>query len=61
MNTDASIIPYLFLFTLVIGLAFGVYQIYKARKARHEGRRSVQAKVHNEPYSPSTGRSKQSD
>jgi F0F1-type ATP synthase assembly protein I len=55
MNIDASIVPYLFLVTLVIGLGIGVYQIFKVRKARQEHRRSEQAKVHHEPYAAGHG------
>ncbi|MCK7494871.1 MAG: hypothetical protein MZW92_29955 [Comamonadaceae bacterium] len=46
---DDSIVPWLFAMTLIVALAFGIYQFRKVTKARREGRRSVQAEVHGEP------------
>ncbi|WP_200231118.1 hypothetical protein [Rubrivivax gelatinosus] len=46
---DEGIIPALFVITLLIALAFGLYQYRKVTKARREGRRSVQAEVRGEP------------
>ncbi len=61
MNSDSSIIPYLFLVTLVIAMAIGVWQLFRARKARREGHRSVQAEVNHEPYSPAAGSGKRNE
>ncbi|MCY7314382.1 MAG: hypothetical protein LH480_01785 [Rubrivivax sp.] len=48
-NVGSSIVPWLFLFTFIAVIAFGVMQWHKARKAQREHHRSVQAEVHGEP------------
>ncbi len=47
--TDTSIIPYLFSVTFAMAIAFGIWQWYRARKARAEHHQSAEAKANHEP------------
>jgi len=48
MLTNSYLIPALFLTTFAIAIALGIYQYYKAKKARANHQQSVQAKVRGE-------------
>lgn len=45
---DSSIVPYLFGFTLVMALVFGIIQLVKVNKAKREHHRSAEAKANHE-------------
>lgn len=55
---DSSIIPFLAGFTLLSGLAFGIYQYFRTRKAQRKHERSVTAETRHEPYAASDGMAK---
>jgi hypothetical protein len=48
---DNPIIPYLAGITLILGLAFGIYQYFRTRTAQRHHERSANAQVDHEPYS----------
>ena len=52
---DDSIIPYLFGVTFALVIGFGIWQWWRARKARAEHHRSASALANGEPRQP-TGR-----
>ena len=55
MAASDSIIPYLFLVTFALAIAFGVWQYFRARKARREHHRSASAVANHEPPTPQRG------
>lgn len=46
-----DIVPALFLVTFAIALVLGLWQLYRARKARRERHRSAAAREQGEPWS----------
>ena len=48
MNADNSIVPYLFMVTFLVAIGIGLWQYSRARKAKREHHRSVDAKVHGD-------------
>jgi hypothetical protein len=55
MDSSSSIIPYLFLVTFVLVIAAGVWQYFKARKAKDQHEQSADARVHGDAPGPSSG------
>lgn len=55
MNTDSSIIPYLFLVTFILALGIGIWQYLKVKKAKREHRQSADARVHGDQPGPVGG------
>lgn len=49
---NSAIIPYLFGVTLLIGLGIGIYQYFRAKKARRTHERSASAIANHEPRTP---------
>jgi len=49
MTNFDTVTPYLFLVTLVLALAVGVWQLFRVRKARKEHHRSASARANHEP------------
>lgn len=54
---ENTVIPYLFLITFVFALAFGVWQYWRARKARAEHHQSASARANHEPRATDEPRS----
>ncbi len=48
MGGNDSIIPYLFLVTLILAIAIGLWQFRRARKARENHHISADAKAHGD-------------
>lgn len=48
MGSNDDIIPYLFLVTFILAIAFGVWQYRRARKAKENHHTSADAKVHGD-------------
>jgi len=49
MSNFDTVTPYLFLVTLVLALAVGLWQLFRVRKARKEHHRSASARANHEP------------
>ena len=60
MATD-SVVPYLFLVTVVLVLGFVIWQYFRTKRAERTGERSATAAAHHEPLSPTQAAARQRD
>jgi|GEM_PF-5597154 len=56
MDTNSSIIPYLFMATFVLVLGIAVWQYFRVTKARREHKQSADARVHGDQPGPVGGK-----
>ena len=55
MDSNSSIIPYLFMSTFILVLGIAIWQYFKVTKARREHRQSADARVHGDQPGPVGG------
>ena len=55
MSESTSIVPYLFMATFAMIIALGIWQYFKAKKAKREHHQSADARVHGDQPGPMGG------
>jgi heme/copper-type cytochrome/quinol oxidase subunit 2 len=55
MDSNSSIVPYLFMITFILVLGIAVWQYFKVTKARREQKQSADARVHGDQPGPVGG------